>query len=96
MKSSSQGKSFYAFWEFLLAREMQSELEELIEKCSHNEYIAPTSLSEPEPKYVTKVIKLQSNDKYKSFKADCYVKNLSEEVYFNRAIFRRNKRYSIM
>lgn len=30
LKSSSQGKSFYAFWEFLLAREMQSELEELI------------------------------------------------------------------
>lgn len=30
LKSSSQGKSFYAFWEFLLAREMQSELETLI------------------------------------------------------------------
>ena len=30
LKSSSQGKSFYAFWEFLLAREMQSELEALI------------------------------------------------------------------
>lgn len=31
LKSSSQGKSFYAFWEFLLAREMQSELEALID-----------------------------------------------------------------
>ena len=30
LKSSSQGKSFYAFWEFLLAREMQSELDTLI------------------------------------------------------------------
>ncbi len=30
LKSSSQGKSFYAFWEFLLASEMQSELETLI------------------------------------------------------------------
>ena len=30
LKSSSQGKSFYAFWEFLMAREMQSELDELI------------------------------------------------------------------
>lgn len=30
LKSSSQGKSFYAFWEFLLAREMQSELDLLI------------------------------------------------------------------
>lgn len=30
LKSSSQGKSFYAFWEFLLAREMQSELDSLI------------------------------------------------------------------
>lgn len=30
LKSSSQGKSFYAFWDFLLAREMQSELETLI------------------------------------------------------------------
>lgn len=30
LKSSSQGKSFYAFWEFLLAREMQSELDKLI------------------------------------------------------------------
>ena len=30
VKSSSQGKSFYAFWEFLLAREMQSELDSLI------------------------------------------------------------------
>lgn len=30
LKSSSQGKSFYAFWEFLLAREMQSELDALI------------------------------------------------------------------
>lgn len=30
LKSSSQGKSFYAFWEFLLAREMQSELDNLI------------------------------------------------------------------
>lgn len=30
LKSSSQGKSFYAFWEFLLAREMQSELDDLI------------------------------------------------------------------
>lgn len=30
LKSSSQGKSFYAFWEFLLAREMQSELDSMI------------------------------------------------------------------
>lgn len=30
LKSSSQGKSFYAFWEFLLSRDMQNELEELI------------------------------------------------------------------
>lgn len=30
LKSSSQGKSFYAFWEFLLARELQLELEALI------------------------------------------------------------------
>ncbi len=30
LKSSPQGKSFYAFWEFLLAREMQNELETLI------------------------------------------------------------------
>lgn len=30
LKSSSQGKSFYAFWEFLTAREMQSELDDLI------------------------------------------------------------------
>ena len=30
LKSSSQGKSFYAFWEFLLAREMQNELEIMI------------------------------------------------------------------
>lgn len=30
LKSSSQGKSFYAFWEFLLAREMQLELDTLI------------------------------------------------------------------
>ena len=30
LKSSSQGKSFYAFWEFLLAREMQTELDTLI------------------------------------------------------------------
>ena len=30
LKSSSQGKSFYAFWEFLLAREMQSDLNTLI------------------------------------------------------------------
>lgn len=30
LKSSSQGKSFYAFWEFLLAREMQTELDGLI------------------------------------------------------------------
>lgn len=30
LKSSSQGKRFYAFWEFLLAREMQSELDTLI------------------------------------------------------------------
>ena len=30
LKSSSQGKSFYSFWEFLLAREMQSELDTLI------------------------------------------------------------------
>lgn len=30
LKTSSQGKSFYAFWEFLLTREMQSELELLI------------------------------------------------------------------
>ena len=30
LKSSSQGKSFYAFWEFLMAREMQTELDDLI------------------------------------------------------------------
>lgn len=30
LKSSPQGKSFYAFWEFLLAREMQNELETMI------------------------------------------------------------------
>lgn len=30
LKSSSQGKSFYAFWEFLMASEMQFELENLI------------------------------------------------------------------
>lgn len=30
LKSSSQGKSFYSFWDFLLAREMQSELDILI------------------------------------------------------------------
>ena len=30
LKSSSQGKSFYAFWEFLLSRDMQNELEQLI------------------------------------------------------------------
>lgn len=30
LKSSSQGKSFYAFWEFLLSRDMQDELELLI------------------------------------------------------------------
>lgn len=30
LKSSSQGKSFYAFWEFLLSRDMQEELEQLI------------------------------------------------------------------
>lgn len=30
LKSSSQGKSFYAFWEFLLAREMQLKLDTLI------------------------------------------------------------------
>ena len=30
LKSSSQGKSFYAFWEFLLALEMQSELDALV------------------------------------------------------------------
>ena len=30
LKGSPQGKSFYAFWDFLLARDMQSELEELI------------------------------------------------------------------
>lgn len=30
LKSSSQGKSFYSFWEFLLSHEMQSELEQLI------------------------------------------------------------------
>lgn len=30
LKSSSQGKSFYSFWEFLQTREMQSELELLI------------------------------------------------------------------
>ena len=30
LKASSQGKSFYAFWEFLLARDMQKELETLI------------------------------------------------------------------
>ena len=29
LKSSSQGKSFYAFWEFLLSRDMQNELEQL-------------------------------------------------------------------
>lgn len=32
LKSSSQGKSFYAFWEFLTAREMQSELDDLIKE----------------------------------------------------------------
>ena len=32
LKSSSQGKSFYAFWEFLMAHEMQSELDSLIEE----------------------------------------------------------------
>lgn len=31
LKASSQGKSFYAFWEFLMAHEMQSELDNLIE-----------------------------------------------------------------
>lgn len=30
LKNSSQGKSFYAFWEFLQTREMQSDLENLI------------------------------------------------------------------
>ena len=30
LKSSPQGKSFYAFWEFLLAREMQTDLETMI------------------------------------------------------------------
>lgn len=30
LKSSSQGKSFYAFWEFLLSRDMQEELAQLI------------------------------------------------------------------
>lgn len=30
LKSSSQGRSFYAFWEFLLSRDMQNELEQLI------------------------------------------------------------------
>lgn len=30
LKSSSQGKSFYAFWEFLLSHDMQDELEQLI------------------------------------------------------------------
>lgn len=30
LKSSSQGKSFYAFWEFLRARDMKDELETLI------------------------------------------------------------------
>ena len=30
LKSSPQGKSFYAFWEFLLSRDMQDELEQLI------------------------------------------------------------------
>ncbi len=30
LKSSPQGKSFYAFWEFLLAHEMQNELETMI------------------------------------------------------------------
>lgn len=30
LKSSSQGKSFYSFWEFLQTREMQSELDLLI------------------------------------------------------------------
>lgn len=30
LKSSSQGKSFYAFWEFLMTREMQTELDDLI------------------------------------------------------------------
>lgn len=32
LKSSSQGKSFYAFWEFLTARQMQSELDDLIKE----------------------------------------------------------------
>jgi len=32
LKKSSQGKSFYAFWEFLMAHEMQSELDNLIEE----------------------------------------------------------------
>ena len=32
LKVSSQGKSFYAFWEFLMAHEMQSELDNLIEE----------------------------------------------------------------
>lgn len=31
LKASSQGKSFYAFWEFLMTHEMQSELDNLIE-----------------------------------------------------------------
>lgn len=31
LKASSQGKSFYAFWEFLMTHEMQSELDDLIE-----------------------------------------------------------------
>ena len=30
LKSSSQGKSFYTFWDFLLSRNMQDELEQLI------------------------------------------------------------------
>ena len=32
MKASPQGKSFYAFWEFLMAQDLQSELDDLIEE----------------------------------------------------------------
>ena len=32
LKESSQGKSFYAFWDFLLSRELQDEWKELVEE----------------------------------------------------------------
>lgn len=32
LKSSPQGKSFYAFWDFLLAKDLQSDLKDLIEQ----------------------------------------------------------------